>query len=480
VYEDESIFSVTQRLVLLNCGPNNKRSAKALFSSSSLQFCSLFPSNVPQLQAMSNIDSSIWIENHSILPVFEAFTSEKKYQSAYRQMQLGDGDAVFKSLSLIANRQSTNNTMRYCSECAKEDKLSLGLSYWHTAHQLPGYYACHRHQIPLSKHRVSRKRFDYWPVNKTANTQPALQPLIALATFSRFFQYHYKSSDFEHALNSIYLSAMKDQGYLSVGGQIRVKVIHQTLKNYWLSLMTHPEVASIFDLKRRPLFPSGLFTKREPVIAPLKHLLLMAFLFKDVNELRCYDRAMNSINVNPREPLTISDESDEMTIVTLLNNKCSLRTVAATVERSISYVKQVACNHGISINSRAQRLFKTEKRQIISALKTGQTTEAIAKNFDCSQGAIEQILSQDKDLVKCRKALRETAKKQQMRCSMLSTIASLTHGTRNDIKQKNNPAYMWLFKHDKAWLYAHLPPAIPREHRRAKTESQTLSCGFLL
>lgn len=470
VYEDESIFSVTQRLVLLSCGPSNIKSAKSLFSSSSLQFCSVFPSIVPQLQAMSNIDSSIWIKEHTILPLFEAFTSENKYQLAYKQMQSGNGEAVFKSLSLIANRQGSNNTMRYCAECAKDDELIFGLSYWHTAHQLPGYYVCHKHKISLSSQHVTRKRFDFWPINKPVISQPISQHLVALAGFARFFQYHYTRSDFKHSLNSIYLSAMKYQGYVSAGGQFRVKAIHKKLENYWLSLMKYPEVASVFNPARRPLFPSGLFTNREPVITPLKHLLLMAFLFKDVNELRVYDRRMNSIKLPPREPSTCFKGSDETLILNLLTDEGSLRSVAASVERSISYVKQVACNHGISVNSRAQRLFKTEKRQIIASLQMGNTTEAIAKQFACSQCAVEQILSQNKYLVKHRSDMRKTAKRQQMRRALLSTIKSLTHGSRNDIKQKNNAAYMWLFKHDKEWLYTHLPEAIPRKHRRCKFE----------
>jgi hypothetical protein len=419
---------------------------------------------------MSNIDAKVWVKYHTILPVFEAFTPKTKYQLAYQQLLSGNGEAVFKSLSLIANRQCVSNTFRFCANCAKEDELNVGLAYWHTLHQLPGYYVCHTHQTPLISQRVTRKRFDNWPQFKSTYSQRAVEPLLALADFARFFQIHYEHCEFKHSLNRIYFSAMRDKGYVTDGGQIRVKMIHHELKGYWLSLMKYPEVASIFDEARRPLFPSCLFSKKQSAIAPLKHLLLLAYLFKDLNEIRLYDKSMPNTKYLPASPLSSLRVSDENTILKLLTKELSLRSIAKSIGRSIVYVKQVARNHGMSINSRAQRLFKTEINQIMMVLKVGETTKNIAKKFDCSQGAVEQILSQDKNLVKYRSALRKNAKRRQMRCSLLSTITSLPCSTRNDIKKNNNAAYMWLFKHDKEWLYAHLPAAIPRSQRCKKAE----------
>lgn len=474
VYDDESIFSVTQRLVSLNCGPSNKQSAQRLFSSSSLQFCSAFPSSVPILEAMSNIDAKAWIKHHTILPQFEAFTPKTKYQLAYQQLLSGKGEAVFKSLSIIANRQCVSNTFRFCAYCAQEDKLNVGLSYWHTVHQLPGYYVCHKHQTPLLSQHVTRKRFDNWPQYKFTRNKRAQEQLVALADFARFFHIHYAHCEFNHSLKSIYFSAMRDKGYVTDGEQIRVKMMHRELKHHWLPLMQHPEVASIFDLARRPLFPSCLFFKEQHAIAPLKHLLLMAYLFKDINELRLYDDGMNRTRPLIARPFVPQKVSDESTILDLLKQDLSLRTVAEIASRSVSYVKQVACNNNVSISTRAQRLFQTEKAQIITALKKGETTQTISKKFACSQGAIEQILSQNKKLVKYRSTLRESSKRRQKRCSMLSTITSLSNGTRNDIKKHNNAAYMWLFKHDKVWLYAHLPSAIPRRNRSRKIKVKPL------
>lgn len=49
IYPDETIFSVVQRLVALECAPSYQHAAKYLFKTSSIQFGSTFPSVVPVL-----------------------------------------------------------------------------------------------------------------------------------------------------------------------------------------------------------------------------------------------------------------------------------------------------------------------------------------------------------------------------------------------------------------------------------------------
>lgn len=92
-------------------------------------------------------------------------------------------------------------------------------------------------------------------------------------------------------------------------------------------------------------------------------------------------------------------------------------------------------------------------------LTAGQHTKAISKRFNCSQGAIEQILSQHPELVSLRQEMRREKKRQQMKDSLTDTIDRLAQPTRSEVKAANNRAYMWLFKNDKKWLFAHLPPS---------------------
>lgn len=136
---------------------------------------------------------------------------------------------------------------------------------------------------------------------------------------------------------------------------------------------------------------------------------------------------------------------------------------------SIGFVKKVAVIHKIELDLRPQRIFRPEQDEIIDKLALGYPTQDIAKQCHCSIGAIETILSQHPDIVELRADTRKLRKRELMRLSLLTTINELQSPRRNDIKLKNGTAYMWLYKHDKVWLYDHLPAQIPRCYRRSKT-----------
>ena len=99
-------------------------------------------------------------------------------------------------------------------------------------------------------------------------------------------------------------------------------------------------------------------------------------------------------------------------------------------------------------------------------LLSGYPTEIIAKRFNCSQVAVEKILSEHTDIVEIRRLRREYEKRKAKRDSLLATISNFKNSNRKEIRAENNAAYTWLFKHDKTWLNDVLPFATPRAQRR--------------
>jgi hypothetical protein len=163
-----------------------------------------------------------------------------------------------------------------------------------------------------------------------------------------------------------------------------------------------------------------------------------------------------------------NEVDDTESIVSLLTEGESLRRTSQAIGRSVAYIKKLAIKEGLGFESRAQRLFSTERRLIAFLLLAGYPTDVIARKFECSKGAIEQVLSQHPDIVQLRKLRRYFDKRQEMRSSLLATKDCLQKPRRQDIKKMNNKAYMWLFKNDKDWLYNHLPSATPRSQRRIR------------
>ncbi|APE07040.1 hypothetical protein BM528_15670 [Alteromonas sp. RW2A1] len=469
---DEALLSVIQRAVVLDTAATERKAAKRLFNSSSLQFCSPFPSCIPAIAELSGMTGHYWIQRHTILPVFRALTPVSRYVDAYQNLLNGKGDAVFKSLSLIANRQCNTGAMRFCSECAEEDSKEVGLAYWHVEHQLPGTFVCAKHKIRLMSTPVSRKRFDNWPHRGVAFRHLASKIEMKLVRFACYFQYH-SSERFRHYLCDIYKARLHDMGFLTKCAHVRLKQLRLSMIEALKPVLDYSEVKGIFDDARYPLYPSSVLTNRDAAISPLKHLLMMTFLFDSVSDLlnsdiECSPEVVQA-STNPNANDELSSDIDD--IIHALKRGDSLRCVAGSTEHSVAYVKKVALTTGVAIETREQKLFATERRQIAIKLLAGKSTEDIAKDFNCSKGAIEKILSQHPDIVTLRRRRRKYAKMKLMRQSLLETIKSITTPRRQDVKYENHVAYLWLYKNDRHWLYAHLPKAIPRNLRRRKPVS---------
>ena len=470
VYKNETIFSFVQRAVLSHGARWCGATARILLGSSSLQWCSPFPSVVPRLTEISGLPGEKWVDEHSVLSAYKPFVPKSRYESARSAMMSGNSDSVFKILSLIANRQCHTSQMKYCPQCAIKDENELGLSYWHVHHQLPGVYSCYIHSITLQTMSVTRKRFDLWPTATEANSVIADVKVQKLTGFaSRVFD----SPDeyiLRHSSKSIYMMALQEQGYVTSGGRLRLAELRKALIKYWSPLLHHPDIANVFDDAKNPRYPTCLFYLEHSTHSPLKHLLLWTFLFESLHDIKLLDRSCPKSHLMDMPATNPNNFNETAEIVRQLKGGASLRQTATDFGHTIAYVKKVAKQHLIPVESRAQRLFRPECREIAIKLMAGHTVKSLSKSFKCSLGAIEQILSQHPDIVQLRKRRRHFDKRKEMRSSLLATRDCLQNPHRQEIKKTNNKAYMWLFKNDKQWLYAHLPDSIPRKYRYAPFE----------
>ncbi|MCW8107133.1 TnsD family transposase [Alteromonas ponticola] len=467
LFPDETIFSVVQRLVTMECASSYRHAAKSLFQKSSMQFSSTFPSVVPVLSIRFDCSPEYWINHHSVLPHYRPFTPEGRFRNALSHLKKGESEKVFKDLSLIANRQCSGLQMRFCPQCAIEDNDAYGFSYWHVKHQLSGAFVCLRHKTPLVNQSISRKRFDNWPCYDAAGRRLATEVELKLVRFAHYFQHH-ESKGFRHDLCDIFKASLHEKGFLTKCAYVRLKALRNSMIESLEPVLCHADVQAIFDDTRSPLYPTCVLSNKRSAISPLKHLLMMTFLFDSVSDLINHDISYSQKVIWANTRSSGQERDDIAGIRKALNRGDSLRNVAAETGHSVAYIKKVAISTGYSIESRAQKLFATERRQVIWKLLAGSSTETIARQFDCSQGAIEQILSQNPDVVTLRKLRRKYTKMKSMRQSLTETIRSITTPRRQDMKCENNTAYMWLYKNDRQWLYTHLPTAIPRNLRRRK------------
>lgn len=82
---------------------------------------------------------------------------------------------------------------------------------------------------------------------------------------------------------------------------------------------------------------------------------------------------------------------------------------------------------------------------------------------------MEQVLKCYPEIKELRARIRYKAKRDEMLAILEKCIRDNSSFTRNQIKQAENAAYMWLFKHEKCLLNDVLPNAILRQRRYLRT-----------
>lgn len=98
-------------------------------------------SGLELLSMVADMSLEAFALSHSSIPYRRSITSSMP--------DLPHGSTQRRSLLCNWGMTRMQPDAYFCSECAAEDVLRHGTSYWHRNHQIPGRYWCDRHGIPL-------------------------------------------------------------------------------------------------------------------------------------------------------------------------------------------------------------------------------------------------------------------------------------------------------------------------------------------
>lgn len=90
-----------------------------------------------------------FIDVHTLLPYYAPFLPPSR-EKRVRQMMLSDcGDGIAVTVGVVASTVARPAALHYCPECVRADAAQFGEPYWHRSHQLPGVLLCERHAVLL-------------------------------------------------------------------------------------------------------------------------------------------------------------------------------------------------------------------------------------------------------------------------------------------------------------------------------------------
>ena len=469
---DETLYSWISRWGILSGYPSHRSAVRVLLGSDNKQLASAFPSYLPKVHHYARCILDDLVEKHTVLAFFKPFITGKNYRVAKSSLLCGKTEFLHSRLSLVANRVSMSEPLRYCPVCTHFDYAAMGHSYWRIHHQLPGITICLSHKKRLQRLQVARRGLVLPPPIENASLSPDKinDSEYQICQFiSESFKY--TGSSFESCrLKECYISILKLRNLATENNSIKMHKFRQKLNEYWSDLSDELALQVLtpsLTINSESTYPANLFYQPDCQHHPFKHLLIIGFLFESWDVfIKAYNEDSRSTQfpVSCSEKVSVSIVDDnKVEIIEHLKNGESMRNVAKNFNRSVGYVKKLAFLSDVKTGSRAQKLFRSERDVVISLARQGHSTSMIASEVKCCVGAVEQIMSQTVGLIEERKRIRFLSNRDRHRAKILALTQ--TYSRRTDIQKKARASYTYLFKHDNKWLNEFLPASIARKDR---------------
>jgi hypothetical protein len=463
--EGETAYSWIARYHLMSGHASFRANTMALLGVLHGRASNEFPSFLPQLSVAADMPLSTIIHHMTPYRFYATFLPEKLCQMLNAGLSTGQTRNLQSTIGTVSNRMTPGQQMYSCRHCIKEDIDEYGFPFWHLLHQLTGVVSCSRHHELL--HAVPRIQSQAM-LPKSFIERPSNAMEDRYVTLIQ--DMHTKQNNMLSKQQCLltYRRRLYEMKILTPQQRIRFQQLRELIG----SRLKGVEVGvGAFDHLKQQLsnaqFPECLFYQAHGNHHPLKHLVLIDALFESWHE---FTVEVNKIYMPlEAQPVVISERKQSIELShkaqALLRSGRSLRAVSKEVGVSVSTLKILAQRAGIKIDCRPSKVFTGIERAIWRLLMLGEKTSDIAFKFGISVGAVEKVLSKHPELVILRKQIWFYQHRKFHRSAILMHMDHNPTVTRKLIGLALGASYIWLYKHDKEWLYVHLPPEIPRSKR---------------
>nr|WP_301292814.1 TnsD family Tn7-like transposition protein [Paenibacillus tyrfis] len=408
------------------------------------------------------------------------------------------------SLPIPASLNQTNSllirNLKFCPSCIKDDVVQRGEPFWHVIHQADSVTICPIHELPLIERcPICGKNYPlssscYHLININCSCGTDLRELriyssldilgdrkheVLLCRDTQFLLDHYQGILKINNWSEVYKTRLKEMGLLTSTGYVKQRELLESFRMYYGESLL--QRLNSFPLRAGQInWISNIFNKRDKPVHPLRHLLLIRFLFGSVeNCLSFKENNFQPFGKGPFPCLNPTSAHFRENIITSYHE---------TNDRKTKKVVGIfTCgNCGFSYSRNEPDCNKEGAYQIRRILRLGEDTESLidklrAKEPGISIKDLSKSLCSDRSLSyqftnRVRKVvLNETSRNvpsliviNRKRGSFVRALDCINNVTISKLKKVAGAEYAWPTKYDVEWLNQVKPCAIkPKPLRRS-------------
>lgn len=468
-FPGEILFSIASRYHVLSGNCNCKRTLIDLFGAATMIPATGLPSHIGGLNdripgpAISELEI---IERHTLFPYYRPFLRPGVTDASLREMIGDDARGLKIRIGIVTNSVPDTKRLRYCPECLKDDLEKYGQPFWHSCHQLPAVTVCRNHGCFLKDRCVrcedlaAGRQELYLPVLKCPRGHCMISEVAyPSGSIARHHQCFAEISNellvsglpnLElETLRGVYQRVLIEKEYASDGGRVNQLRLHASVgERYPAEFLAALNSTLSQDAGD---WLAAIVRKQRKFIHPVRHLLMIGFLFGSLDAFREQLGSYASASQSAIATVTAKATDNEVDWVRLLVDRgLSLRKVAESLGITVTTLRIRAERVGIDVKRRRKKSWIDED-QILRDLLKEKSLNKIARRHKVSRSYVFRVLRSHPDEQHRREVWIRGVEQKERRLKLLAEL-KMPGITRKELRSRVPAVFMWLYRHDRSWL----------------------------
>jgi hypothetical protein len=475
IQSEETLYSWCARLHRLRVGLDPHATSRLLFGHPFAGLRHDIPFNIRTFEknTHSQIGTAEEILLQRTLFGFHAQFLPEQIENEILELFRGSQNSIARGKLGLKRGWSFLNPLKLCHGCISEQCQTHGFSWWQTMHQLPTAFFCNTHGISLRVVTVPQYRgiaqdfylpeikldqlaHDYKDASTTVQTQ---LKRINDWGFNIWNDDSVRLTD--ENLRWCYLLQAKARGWIAFDGSVRMQELRDSF------LTQYGEMLGVFDLGflgsltgANCGFLSYLFRQAPSRRHPLKHVLLINFLFESFTAFQSAFRNVSGILANENSAeLEAQLRDSQATLVRLVAEEGhSVTRAASTLGVSVTSATKFLDKRTSVPREHRPRIVGTAKEvQLCRLLRQGLTRKEISVSVGIRLAFIKDYLSLRPELRNRWKEAHRQRQRKMHREQLLTILQAYPGLPIKAIRRLPNNGFQWLYNHDINWLREILP-----------------------
>ena len=413
-----------------------------------------------------------------MLPAFLPFQSPEVSPMAAEAMRGPSIGSLKYRLGLLTSHFRANFPLKACPECIAQDRVRYHTAYWHRSHQLPGAWVCLEHGqllLECTLKSTGAQRFG-WILPDESHFRPVSLKLskgvlhqlnqlsiAANALASTPNGWHFNSTKISNALRV----RLQQNGLASASFRLKTQDIGQAFHAFISPIRILDEFHAVaMSHASATAQACGYFYRLQRVTHPLRHLLMLIWLYQDwatfIEDYQAHAKtdacvqegstlkALRTERSRPSVNMSLRSACVELST----ERQLSATSIAAHLGVTVATVMAHLSSSGIQTPKRPKLLRGAILDELKSALREGVSKEEASHRFGISTGTVTRFLLSEVGLHQQWTKQRYALNQQLMRDRWTALLSGNQDANLKLLRSIAPDAYAWLYRNDREWLRA--------------------------